>query len=103
MSKIFSYVEIKTNIGIIEYTYMPGIPDWDDIEKCILYKKLIETYKDIEYIDVNLESYCYGKSKGVDTTSIKDLEYISSWKNFTQREDVDWLQNYKFTIYPQEK
>lgn len=99
MSKIFSVVELETNTKINERFYMSGIPDWQDIEKCKIYKKIMEKYKDIKHVNIKLNSYCYGNC-GIKSTTSKDLEYISSLENFEENENVQWLQNYKFTIYP---
>ena len=100
VSKIFSLVELETNTKLNHKCYMPGIPDWQDIEKCEKYQKVLEKYKDIKFIDIKLSSYCYGNCGGIKSTTRKDLEYISSLENFEGNEEISWLQNYKFTIYP---
>lgn len=100
MSKIFSFVELETNTGITDEIYVSGIPDWQDIEKMNIYNKLLEKDGNIEYINVMLNSYCFGDCKGVELTTEEDLQYISSLENFNQSAEVDWLSSFKFKIYP---
>lgn len=101
MSKIFSFVRFETNTGLTHTDYIAGIPDLNDIKGSRAYKKTLQLCEDIEFIQITLNSYCYGSYKGIEPTTTKDLEYISSLKNFIQSNEVDWLQNNKFVIYPQ--
>jgi len=101
MSKIFSFVEIETNTGISDRGYMGGIPDREDMESSDLYQELMEDCGDTESIQVTVNSYTYGEGES-EPADDKDLEYIRSQKDFTERDEVDWLQSDSFTIYPEQ-
>lgn len=101
MSKIFSLVELETNTGVFDSGYMGGIPDREDIENSDIYQDLLEDCGGAESIQVTVNSYSYGEGESQPADG-KDLEYIRAQKNFTERDEVDWLQSDSFTIYPEQ-
>lgn len=87
MSKIFSLVELETNTGITDSGYMGGIPDREDIENSDNYQELLEDCGSTESIQVTVNSYTYGEGES-EPADEKDLEYIRSQKDFTERDEV---------------
>ncbi|AFV02339.1 MULTISPECIES: hypothetical protein [Dehalobacter] len=101
MSKIFSLVELEANTGITYSGYMSGMSDREDVENSDLYQELLEDCGGTESIKVTVNSYTYGEG-GSEPADDEDLEYIRSQKDFTDRDEVDWLQSDSFTIYPEQ-
>lgn len=102
MSKTFSYVELETDTGISDSGYMSGIPDREDLENSDLYSELMEDCEGAESIKVTVNSYTYGEGAS-EPANERDLEYIRTQKNFTDRDEVDWLQSDSFTIFPEQE
>lgn len=102
MSKTFSFVELETDTGISDSGYMGGMPDKEDVENSDLYCELMEDCGSAESIIVKVNSYTYGEGES-EPADEKDLEYIRSQKNFTERDEVDWLQSDSFTIHPEQE
>ena len=102
MSKTFSFVELETDTGISDSGYMSGIPDRDDVENSDPYCELMEDCGGTESIKVTVNSYTYGEGES-EPADERDLEYIRTQKNFTERDEVDWLQSDGFTIYPEQE
>lgn len=102
MSKIFSVVELETSTGISDSGYMGGIPDREDVKKSDLYQELLEDCGDTASIQVTVNSYTYGDGER-EHADDEDLEYIRSQKDFTDRDEVEWLQSNSFTIYPKQE
>lgn len=102
MSKIFSFVELETDTGVFDSGYIGGIPDQEDIENSDLYSDLLEDCGGAASIKVTVNSYTYGEGES-EPADEKDLEYIRTQKNFTERDEVDWLQSDSFTIYPEQE
>ena len=98
MSKIFSFVELETSSGRYISDYIGEMPDRDDIENSDLYQTLLEDCDGTESIHVTINSYTYGEGES-EPADDEDLEYIRLQKDFTDRDEVDWLQSDGFTLY----
>lgn len=90
MSKNFSFVELETNTGISDSGYIGGIPDREDVKSSDLYQELLENCGGTESIQVTVNSCTYGEGES-EHADEGDLEYIRSQKDFTDRDEVDWV------------